>query len=250
MTICILNDHKRNGCKTCSMPCAHKIAIEGLNGNGGRVAAARVPSLYKGLTLRNSPVRADQSSIYTSLDNYVNTFEQLFHEGGERIKSLYLYSKNTGTGKTSTACALLNEFIIASYVNALKQGQKPSLTPAYFFDVNEWQELYNEFNRANIPADVGEAASREYYARMKKAIEADFVVMDDIGVRTATEAFRGDLHKVINARLNANKATVYTSNVELDQLELIFDKRVADRVRAYCKEHRFKGTSKRGLEYE
>lgn len=245
-SICLVNDYKKGGCKSCTMPCAHKIAIEGLNGNGGRVSAARMPKLYRGVTLSNSPAKQDQGRIYTSLVNYLEQFDRFFIEDGERINSVYLYSANTGTGKTSTACAILNEFIIATYIGALKRGIQPVFNPGYFLDVNEWQELYNEFNRPNVPEEIASKASVNYYNNMRKAIDTELLVMDDIGVRSSSEAFRGDLHKIINSRLNANKPTVYTSNVSIEQLEQIFDKRVADRVRASCKEYRFKGESKRG----
>lgn len=245
-TSCILKDYKKSGCEPCKMPCPHKIAMVGLNGKGGRIGAARIPKLYQNTTLKNSPVRSDQPTIYTSLDKYVETFPRQYHHDAKRIKSIYLYSVNTGTGKTTTAAALLTEFIISSYITAIKEGKQPPLTPGYFLDVNEWQELYNEFNRPNVSEEIAGQASREYYARMKKAIEADCLVMDDIGVRSSSEAFRGDLHKIINRRLNEEKPTIYTSNVSMDQLETIFDRRVADRVRDLCYEFRFTGTSKRG----
>lgn len=243
---CILNDYKKSGCSSCSVPCAHRIALVGLNGEGGRIGAARIPKLYRDTTLANSPARHDQARIYADLSDYVQQFAQHFKEGGSRLHSVYLFSNNTGTGKTTTACALLVEYIIQSYISALKNGQQPPLTPGYFLDVNEWQELYNEFNRPNVPIAIAQKASYEYYLQMRKAINADCLVMDDIGVRSSSEAFRGDLHKIINTRLSDNKPTIYTSNISIEQLEQIFDRRVADRVRAMCKEYRFRGNSKRG----
>lgn len=243
---CILNDYKKNGCSSCSKPCPHKIALVGLSGEAGRIGEAGIPKLYRDITLKNSPAAADQSHIYTKLAEYAKQIATHFLEGGKRLQSVYLYSNNTGTGKTTTACALLAEYIIQSYICAIKSGKQPSLTPGYFLDVNEWQELYNEFNRPNVPAAIAHSASFEYYIKMSRAISADCLVMDDIGVRSSSEAFRGDLHKIINTRLSDNKPTIYTSNTSIEQLEQIFDKRVADRVRANCKEYRFRGNSKRG----
>lgn len=131
-------------------------------------------------------------------ESYVPTFSRQFDLNGERIKSLYLYSREPGTGKTTTAVALLTEWLTVHYVGSTQRGKRPLERPAYFFDVNEWQELYNEFNRPRVPEDVAAPASREYYRRMKHAKSTPFFVMDDIGVRDCSDSFRGDLHAVVN----------------------------------------------------
>jgi DNA replication protein DnaC len=164
----------------------------------------------------------------------------------KQIKSLYLWSESPGTGKTTTAVALLNSYIIEHYLGSLKRNRKPLQTPAYFLDVNEWQTLFNEFNRSNIPKDVAEPASREYYRRMQIAKTAPFVVCDDIGLRTASEAFRADLHSVINARTTGALPTVFTSNLPIEEMAVVFDARLYDRMRDMCAVLHFDGESKRG----
>ncbi|MEH6941627.1 DNA replication protein [Bacillus sp. JJ722] len=215
-------------------------------GVGGRIKAAGLPADYRLVSVANSPAREGQAEVYKMVDAYIKTFSRQFDEGGERIKSLYLYSESPGTGKTTTAAALLNEYIAQHYVGALKRGQQPLQMPAYFLDVNNWQTLFNEFNRSNIPRDIGERASREYYRRESLARTAPFAVLDDIGVRTATEAFRGDLHAIINHRCANGLATIYTSNLPLAEMESVFDARLYDRMRDQCAELSFVGQSKRG----
>lgn len=246
MTQCILNDRNKNGCDACPPTCTHRIALQGMNGKGGRIALAGAPASYRHLTLANSPARESQAKVYELLEKYVATFQRMFDAEGERIKSLYLFSANTGTGKTTSAVAVMNEYIIANYLGALKNGQQPSQQPAYFLDVNEWQTLYNGFNRGNIPQDVAEQYSRPYYAMMEKAKMAPFVVLDDIGVRGASEAFRGDLHTIINYRCANALPTVYTSNIPIEELAKVFDVRLYDRVRDQCAVIAFDGESKRG----
>lgn len=250
MTNCILSTRNKNGCNNCPPTCQHKIALIGLNGKGGRIASANVPSNYRHLTLDNSPAKNDQTEIYDKLSNYIKQFNS----------SIYLYSKATGTGKTTTASALLNEYIIYDYLNSIKNGKQPAQSPAYFLDVNEWQTLYNGFSRGNIPQDVAEKYSRPYYAMMERAKHAPFAVLDDIGVRSASEAFRGDLHTIINYRTINGLPTVYTSNIPLVNstppnervaankpydLFDVFDVRLLDRVRENCEVMAFKGKSKR-----
>lgn len=243
---CILSDRHKNGCSDCPPTCAHRIAMHGMNGKGGRIAAAGAPSDYRNLTLKNSPARESQVKAYRIFDAYVSTFSRMFNADGDQIKSLYLFSESPGTGKTTSAVAVMNEYIMTNYLGSLKNGKQPPQQPAYFLDVNEWQTLYNGFNRANIPQDVAEQYSRPYYAMMEKAKSAPFAVLDDIGVRTASDAFRADLHTIINYRCANALPTVYTSNIPLEELATVFDKRLYDRVRDQCGVIAFEGGSKRG----
>jgi DNA replication protein DnaC len=244
---CILSPYcKLAGSDKCAPSCSSFIAIHGHSGNGGRVASANVPKDYKNLNLKNSPARESQETVYGTLDKYSKTFERFFEDGDKRIKSLYLWSNNPGTGKTSSAIALLNTWITSVYVGSLKRGISPPQVPAFFLDVNEWQTLFNEFNRSNVPKDIAEPASREYYRRLQAAKSAPFAVLDDIGVRSASEAFRGDLHSVINHRTANGMPTVYTSNLPITEMAQVFDARLYDRMRDQCAVIHFGGTSKRG----
>lgn len=231
----------------CNALCQSYIAVHGFNGAGGRVAAANVPHEYQSVMVKTSPARENQEESYITIDAYVNTFQRQFYKDGERIKSLYLYSASPGTGKTTSAAAILNEYIVRHYIGSVQRNRQPLDRPAYFLDVNAWQELYTEFTRPHIPVDIAEPASREYYRQMQYARLAPFAVLDDIGVRAATDGFRGDLHSVINYRVTNGLPTVYTSNVEVGELAHVFDKRLADRVRDMCGVVRFKGESKRGI---
>jgi DNA replication protein DnaC len=244
---CILSSRcKLAGSAECSRSCGHFIAMHGYSGTGGRVANANTPADYRLLTLATSPARESQAKVYATLEKYAATFDRQFEHDGDRIKSLYLWSESPGTGKTTTAIAVLNEWLITHYLGSLRRNRQAAQTPAYFLDVNEWQTLFNEFNRSNIPREVAEPASREYYLRMHLAKTAQFVVCDDLGVRDATTAFRGDLHSVINHRITNALPSVFTSNLPIEEMAVVFDSRLYDRVRDQCLSIHFDGTSKRG----
>ncbi|WNF08387.1 DNA replication protein [Brevibacillus borstelensis] len=225
------------------------MAVHGASGTGGRVAAASIPADYRHVTVATSVAREDQSKAYAIVDAYVATFERQFDESPQtdRIKSLYLYSAAPGTGKTTTAAAISNTYLIAHYIGSLQRNRRPLERPVYFLDVNEWQTLFNAFNRPRVPDHIAEPASAAYYRAMEAAKAAPFAVLDDIGVRDATEAFRGDLHAIVNHRVTNRLPTVYTSNVMIDELAQVFDARLADRVRDQCAVILFVGESKRGM---
>ncbi|MBU5341254.1 DNA replication protein [Caldibacillus hisashii] len=223
------------------------VAFHGLNGDGGRVGAANVPADYHYVTLVNSPARESQAKIYRALEAYVRTFDRQFADRTvERIKSLYLYSEAPGTGKTTSAVAVLNAWLVTHFLGSLQRNRQPLQAPAYFLDVNSWQTDYNEFNRARVPDSIAEPAARRYYSAMERAKQAPFAVLDDIGVRQATEGFRGDLHSVINYRVTNAMPTVYTSNLPIEDMARVFDNRLYDRMRDMCAELKFEGESKRG----
>lgn len=212
----------------------------------GRIQAADVPSDYRLVTLQTSPVRDDQPEVYRTMDAYTATFQRQFENGSKRIKSVYLYSADPGTGKTTTAAALLNEWMIVQFVGAAKRGQQPPHSPAYFLDVNRMQTVYNR-----MILSIGDEAKKpfadEFNRMLDRAQKTPFVVMDDIGVRDASDAFRAYVHDVINYRVTNALPTVYTSNVRINELKRVFDSRLADRVRDMCVEIEFSGKSKRGM---
>lgn len=235
------------------------IALHGHNGKGGRVATANAPVEYAGLLLADSPARDGQTKIYDKLEKYVDSLDKQFSDVREvltaegktdneiRVKSLYMWSESPGTGKTTTACALMNEYLVKHFVGTLKRGSMPKQRPVYFLDVNQMQTEYNTFNRPRVPDDIAEPASRRYYKAMERGKYTDFVVLDDIGVRDSTEGFRGDIHTVINHRVVNQLPTIYTSNIPIAELPEVFgEARLADRVRDMTQEIHFGGKSARG----
>ena len=240
---CILRDPcKLAGTDACNRMCSSYIAMHGFDGAGGRIAAANVPPEYRQLTVKTSPAREGQADIYRFIDEYITTFSE-----DARITSLYLYSEAPGTGKTTTAAAVLNEYIIASYISALKRKEKPPERPAFYLAVNDWQTDYNAFNRPRVPEEVAAPHAERYYRMMHIAAKVPFLVADDIGVREATPAFRADLHTIIEHRASNGLPTVYTSNISMSETLRLFDARIADRIRDMCADLHFAGGSKRGM---
>lgn len=224
------------------------LQLFGLSGESGKFGSAKIPLEYNDLFLFNSPAKDAQPATYELLESYVKSFRRYFaNPEEESIKNLYLWSPEKGNGKTSTAAALLNEYMFTAWKASVKLKATIPQPPAYFLDVNSLQTLYNRFTRQGVSYDVTEEASRKYYAEMDVAKAAPMLVADDIGVRSATEAFRADLHEIINYRMVKGLPTIYTSNLPLVDMEQVFDERLYDRMRDKTVMIRFEGDSKRGV---
>jgi DNA replication protein DnaC len=239
---CILSSRcKLAGTSDCSRSCGHFIAMHGYSAKGGRVANANTPADYRLLSLATSPARENQAKIYGTLEKYTQTFDRQFEADGSRIKSLYLWSESPGTGKTTTAIAVLNEWLIAHYLGSLKRNRQAAQTPAYFLDVNSFQTDYNLATMTNDDAAMGSIK-----ATIQRTQQAPFAVLDDIGVRSASEAFRSYVHAIINYRTANGLPTIFTSNLPIEEMAVVFDARLYDRMRDMCAVMHFGGESKRG----
>lgn len=234
---CILSEYRTDKCASCSHICPHRIALEGLDGRSGRLGNASLPADYRGITLANSPARETQARNYAIFERYVETFSRA--EGD--VKSLYLWSESPGTGKTTTAAALISEWAARDYLGSLRRGEQPRQFSAYFLDINELQTAYNLATMTN-----DDDAMKRIGATIKRTQGAPFAVIDDIGVRSASEAFRAYVHAVINHRVTSGLPTVYTSNLPMSDMANVFDARLYDRIRDQCAEIHFAGESRRG----
>jgi DNA replication protein DnaC len=241
--ICILSSRCKlaNG-PNCNRQCPHFVALHGHSGAGGRVANAGAPADYRFLTVATSPARESQAKIYATIEKYIATFERQFDEDSyRRIKSLYLWSESPGTGKTTTAITVLNEWLIAHYIGSLKRNRQVLQTPAFFLDVNNFQTDYNLATMTN-----DDSAMQSIKSTLLRAQAAPFAVLDDIGVRSASEAFRSYVHAIVNYRTANGLPTVYTSNLPIEEMAVVFDHRLYDRMRDMCAVLHFSGESRRG----
>lgn len=248
---CILRGLRKGGqCAGCSATCPYYVSIHGHNGMGGRLAGANIPMEYRSFITSDNPMRADKPELFRHMDGYVKSFSKMFDDSAtgvsQYLKNIYFYSEEPGTGKTATAVALANDFMATHFIGHMQRGNTPPENAVYFLDCAEFQQLYTQFTRPNIPKDIAEKASRTYYERMAKAKESLFVVMDDIGVREATDGFRGDLHTIVNHRYSKKRPTVYTSNVPMVEMTDVFDSRIYDRIRDLTIQYTMEGKSQRG----
>lgn len=265
---CILRGpcSKADDPQVCTVKCPMYVNVHGAEGTGGIVQRANIPQDYRLMTLDESPVKqiervvcryeneegeaeVESEPMYGVISDYVATFKRQFGEGATQIKSVYLFSASPGTGKTTTAAVIANEYIMRHYIGSRLRGLNTLDRPAYFLSMNRWHSEYHAFNRRNVPEHIAEPAAAGYYEAHRTAKTVPFLVIDDIGVREGSEAFNMDFLDLVDHRVSNKLPTVYTSNVPIEDIRDMYDEkgRIFDRVRDLCIPIEFHGDSKRGM---
>lgn len=137
----------------------------------------------------------------------VNAFLIKFPEVSEHGFGLYIYSKTKGSGKTMLSCCIINELAKRYVAYSYKFCSVPDLI-----------ELTKDFHNQEA-----QKAVRELYS-------CSVLVLDDIGAQMSKEWTNSVLYRLINTRMNDKRVTIYTSNMEMDKLNL--DERIIDRISA------------------
>lgn len=112
-----------------------------------------------------------------------------------------------------------------------------------------WIEFYDFC--AEVQAGYGNGESE---SRIKAAIDADLLLLDDVGDAernhsklgfAETEDKRTIFRRIINARYNADRVTLLTTNLTPEQMAQQFDVRTVDRLMEMCAMYRLAGKNLR-----
>lgn len=135
-----------------------------------------------------------------------------------------LFFGNPGTGKSHLAVSILKELI--------PQG----VTGLY----TRVSDLIG-YIRAQWRPD-SETSS---YAAVRRYVDLDLLVLDELGVQSGTANEQALLFEVIDARLSENRPTIFLSNLKPKQLAPVIGERLVDRIKGKCVAQRFSGESRR-----
>ncbi len=151
---------------------------------------------------------------YTNLDKVTGLKEAITYFKKTPLKNLkkgiYLQGE-VGRGKTMLAAAIFN--------NYLGQGRLKFTVVDDL--IRKIKEAFNKSTEFNI----------ESY------MEADLLILDDLGAEKTTEFVEGELYNIINYRYNNKLPTIITSNINWNDLESKYPmngKRIASRISEMC----------------
>lgn len=157
-----------------------------------------------------------------------DNIENFVHDG----KNLYIYSTNTGNGKTTWLSKLLK-----SYFNKIWAGNG-FRTRGYYIDLPTFFiELKEAINNPN--EDLNEL--KEFL----KTVE--LLCIDGISPITLSEFELNYLMYIVDYRINNGLSTIYGSNLDENGLLRFFGTRLKSRIFNNSKIIRFQGIDRRGL---
>ncbi|MDE6665884.1 MAG: ATP-binding protein [Ruminococcus sp.] len=139
----------------------------------------------------------------------------------EHSKSL-LISGKTGLGKTHLSLAVANKVLEKGY------------SVVYDSAINILKEMEKEH------------FSREHTSEMTDLVmQTDLLILDDLGTEHTTQFYSSTIYNVINTRLNRNKPTIISTNLDNNDIKHRYDERVASRLSTMYLRLDFKGTDVR-----
>lgn len=243
-TICQLAPQCKMAGQTgyCNALCYPFILLHG-EGYNGLWKATNVPPKYKNSFVSNLPIREANRQAYSFAKAYTADILKNVANG----LGFFFYSipntenrLGTGTGKTTTAVAILHEYLLARVKEQAKGGRVIETNPALFYKASELQNLYNSQFRGTV--EMQEKASYRYYKIKQLLMSCELLVLDDIGIRQKiTDAFENELTEVIDARDSKVLTTIYTSNLPVEALADTLGDRIASRIEGMTEQIPFTG---------
>lgn len=176
---------------------------------------ARIPLRYGGKTLESFDRRLQPRALDLAR-RYVDRFDEL---RGQSTNGLCFIGP-VGTGKSHLAMGIAQAL--------LDKG-----VPVIFRPVAELlEDLRPRIGRSDEETRRFQTEAGE---RLELLRTADMVVLDDLGAEKSTEWAIERIYLVVNARYNALLPTVITSNVPLEDLELLPNwERIVSRIWEMC----------------
>lgn len=181
---------------------------------------------------KNIPLRLDSDGSDREAFKRLKTIEQNIEEYITQGNNLYIYSKNTGNGKSSWVLKLLNAYFNTIWYKA------DIVCKGLFINVPKFLiSLRDNISQKN-----------DYIQHIKdNALLADVVIWDDIATKGFTTFEMENIYNIVNNRLDENKANFYTSNLCGKELRDSMGDRLYSRVMNASEVIEFVGADKRGL---
>lgn len=159
---------------------------------------AEIPRQYEHCTLDDFDVTFPSStgSLRKGL-----LYAKKFVEHYPLEKDGMLLSGSCGTGKTHLAIAILRELILQKGARCLFRGYSALL-----------KQIQATYSR-QIVADEETGVVLTEYSILQDVIQADVLVLDDLGAEKSSEWTLSMLYHVINERYNDRRTTIITTNL-------------------------------------
>jgi DNA replication protein DnaC len=240
---CVLADKCKHAGKEgiCNITCYPYVVAHGTE-HGGFFGASGIPQKYKASFLNNLPIKAENPEAYAVAQAYIKDSIGFVSRG----VGLFLYSVpnalnklGTGVGKTQTATAIGNEYLKARIIQHAKGEKKITDQPTLFVRVAEFQNTYNKQFRGGF--EEQEAAAAKFSRMVDRMQKAELLILDDISLRSATEALTNVLYEILDERYISEKPVILTSNFPIEKIGEILNPQIQSRIEGMTEAIAFKG---------
>ena len=180
---------------------------------------ACIPADFKGKSFETFIADTPELKAALGLAKRFVSGWQKAREGGYGL----LFYGNPGTGKSHLAISILKALL-------------PQVTGLY----------------TRVPDMIGYIRAQWHpdsetssYAAIRRYVDLDLLVLDELGVQSGSINEQTLLFEVIDARLSENRPTILLSNLAPIDLVPIIGERLVDRIKGKCVAQRFTGESRR-----
>ncbi|MFM9141107.1 MAG: ATP-binding protein, partial [Solirubrobacterales bacterium] len=170
--------------------------------------SAVVPRRYRGASVERPPVTEMPDAQVQMVRRYVRKLDERLEAG----RGLWFFG-DVGTGKTTLAMIVSQAAIDAGHSVAIYS--LPRL-------LAEIRGTFEEDNTAS------------YVSLLDRLADVDLLQVDDLGAEKTSAWVLEQLYSIINARYEAEKAIVVTTNLERDELAAQIGERTVSRLEEMC----------------
>lgn len=233
-----IGNHEEN----CDGGCYPSILAYGLDGDRGFYKSSRTPNKYRSVFLEDLPIEKENPDAYKVTRVYVNRAIEYVEKG----VGLFFFSvpnkdnpRGTGTGKTQTAITIGNEYQRQRIVQHCTGGKRIETQPTLFIRMAEFQNTYNKQFRGGF--EEQETASNKFNKMLKAMETSELLILDDISLRSSTEAMTNILYEVLDDRYINEKPVIFTSNYPITRISELLSPQIQSRIEGMTEQIAFNG---------
>jgi DNA replication protein DnaC len=220
--ICIAKHHcKSAGQEICSHSCSFFVDLR------YQIELASLPKKHQ------KAICSDLPDSFFGLDVFAKFTDGIADRIDKGTTGLYLYSRLTGTGKSTVACSIALEYIVAKLKQDYRTGKRTDQLVKFINVADFLEELRQGFNdeeKAKVALSVAQTLK-----------QVPLVIMDDIGAEKVSEWTRERLLNIISDRYDSERTIIFTSNHSPQEIEMVLGGRVRSRIEGMSVPIEFKG---------
>lgn len=190
---------------------------------------SNIPKMYH----RDIPLQAgkDDIEVFKKLQDFKMNVKEKVSNG----EGLYIWGRTTGNGKTTWAGKIVNQYFRRSIADTGIEFEGVYINVPTFME-----NLRQSYGKEDI----------EFNYLMEKVYKSKIAIFDDIGSERPSEWVRERLYTIINHRVSNGLTTIYTSNVDLNELEARLGSRICSRIAGSCEVLEIVGQDRRVMKGE